>query len=278
MTYETVLYDERDGVAWITLNRPEVLNAFNQQMQAELKTIWRGMRHNDDVRCAVITGAGDRAFCVGIDRGETMGDWESEDDVGQQSVVPGGGNSTTPWHFDDPGDNIGPKSNDLWKPVIAAVNGMACGGAFYILGEVEFIIAVENATFFDPHTTYGMTACFESMHMLQKMPFHEVMRMALLGAHERIGAHHAESIGLVSEVVAQDKLLESAAWAAEAIASQPPVAVQGTVRSIWAAQDLPRRDALEMGKVIIRLGSDSKSLYDGQKSFLSGERTKPRIR
>jgi enoyl-CoA hydratase/carnithine racemase len=187
--YETLLYEEKDGVAWVTLNRPEVLNAFNKQMQTELKEVWRGMRHNDDVRCAVLTGAGEKAFCVGIDRAETMGGWESADDVSTlSSPVPGGGRSGTPWHFDDPGDFIGPKSNDLWKPVIAAVNGMACGGAFYMLGEVEFVIAAEHATFFDPHTTYGMTACFESMHMLQKMPFHEIMRLALLGANERLSA------------------------------------------------------------------------------------------
>ncbi len=277
-TYETVLYDERDGVAWITLNRPEVLNAFNQQMQSELKAIWRGLRHNDDVRCAVITGAGDKAFCVGIDRGETMGQWQSPADVGQSSVVPGGEASSSPWHFDDPGENIGPKANDLWKPVIAAVNGMACGGAFYILGEVEFIIAAEHATFFDPHTTYGMTACFESIHMLQKMPFHEVMRMALLGAHERISARHAHAIGLVSEVVAPDQLEGNAAWAAEAIASAPAIAIQGTVRSIWAAQDLPRRDALDMAKVLIQLGSDAESLFAGQQAYSSGKRIEPRVR
>ena len=173
----------------MTLNRPEVHNAFNFQMQRELKDVWRSLRRNDDVRCVVLTGAGDKAFCTGIDRTETMGDWDSADDVGGTSATGTGrrrgrrrGSSTIP------GDNIGPKTNDLWKPVIAAVNGMACGGAFYMLGEVEFIIAAEHATFFDPHVTYGMTACFEPMHMLQKMPFGEIMRVALLGASERMTA------------------------------------------------------------------------------------------
>ena len=71
--FETLLYEEIDGVAWVTMNRPEVHNAFNFAMQAELKSVWRGMRHNDDVRCAVLTGAGEKAFCSGIDRAETMG-------------------------------------------------------------------------------------------------------------------------------------------------------------------------------------------------------------
>jgi len=200
-SYETI--DERieDGVAWITLNRPEVHNSFNRAMQRELRAVWRDYRRNDDVRCVVLTGAGDRAFCTGIDRSEQMGDDRPEGiDDGDQHI----GAWSTPFHFDDPGDWIGPKSNDLWKPVIAAVNGMACGGAFYMLGEVEFIIAAEHATFFDPHVTYGMCATFEPIHMLQKMPFGEVMRMSLLGNHERLSAQRAHQIGMVSEVVPGD--------------------------------------------------------------------------
>ena len=277
--FETLLYDEIDGVAWVTMNRPEVHNAFNFKMQAELKSVWRNMRHNDDVRCAVLTGAGEKAFCSGIDRAETMGHWADADDVGgSDAPVPVGGHSATPWHFDDPGENIGPKTNELWKPVIAAVNGMACGGAFYMLGEVEFIIAADHATFFDPHVTYGMTACFESIHMRQKMPLHEIMRVALLGANERLSAQRAHQIGLVSEVVPLAELRDAAAWVANAIASAPPIAIQGTVRSIWAAQDLPRREALDFGKVLIRVGSDPKSLFEGQKQFTEGKRIKPRIR
>jgi enoyl-CoA hydratase/carnithine racemase len=276
--YETILYEEVGGVAWVTLNRPEVHNAFNFQMQHELKDVWQSLRRNDDVRCAVLTGAGDKAFCAGIDRSEVMGDWRSVDDVGGTSGVGGGGSSATPWHFDDPGQNIGPKTNDLWKPVIAAVNGMACAGAFYMLGEVDFIIAAEHATFFDPHVTFGMTACFESMHMLQKMPLGEIMRVALLGASERMTAQRAFQIGLVSEVVPADGLHDAAAWASGEIAKSPPIAVQGTVRAIWMARELSRLQALDAGRVLIRLGSDAKSLFEGQQAFASGQRTEPRRR
>jgi enoyl-CoA hydratase/carnithine racemase len=276
--YETILYEETDGVAWVTLNRPDVLNAFNLQMQRELKDVWRSLRSNDDVRCVVLTGAGEKAFCVGIDRNEAMGGWENEEDVRAASATGVGHASSSPWHFDDPGDNIGPKTNDLWKPVIAAVNGMACGGAFYMLGEVEFIIAAEHATFFDPHVSYGMTACFESMHMLQKMPFGEIMRLALLGASERMTAQRAHQVGLVSELVAADGLRDAASWAATEIAKSPPVAVQGTVRAIWMAQELSRKQALDAGRVLIRLGSDPKSLFEGQQSFASGRRIEPRTR
>ncbi|MFQ5665071.1 MAG: enoyl-CoA hydratase/isomerase family protein [Candidatus Binatia bacterium] len=269
--YQTLLYEEQDGVAWVTLNRPEVHNAFNVQMQRELHDLWRGLRRNDDVRVAVLTGAGAKAFCTGIDRTETMG----AQPAGGKRVV---GAASTPFMFDDPGSNVGPKSCDLWKPVIAAVNGMACGGAFYMLGEVEFIIAAEHATFFDPHVTYGMTAAFEPMHMLQKMPFHEIMRLSLLGNHERLSARRACEIGLVSEVVPAEKLHEAAAWCACAIASAPSLAIQGTVRAIWAARELSRAQALALGYAFVGLGTSQESIRQGQAAFASGERVQWKLR
>src|SRR5947208_15402042 len=115
------------------------------------------------------------------------------------------GSGSTPFTFDDPGENIGPKTCDLWKPVIAAVNGMACGGAFYMLGEVEFIIAADHATFFDPHVTYGMTAAFEPIHMAGIPPFPEIMRLSLMGNYERLSARRAYEIGLVSEITPKEQ-------------------------------------------------------------------------
>jgi len=271
---ETLLYEEKDGVAWVTLNRPDTFNAFNAKMQQELRDLWRGLRRNDEVRCVVLTGAGDKAFCSGIDRVETMADYGKPQASKQKTV----GSGSTPFMFDDPGANIGPKTNDLWKPVIAAVNGIACGGAFYMLGEVEFIIAAETATFFDPHVTYGMTAAFEPMHMLQKMPFHEIMRLSLLGNYERLSAKRAYEIGLVSEVVPAEKLREAAEWAAKIIASQPPLAIQGTLRAIWAARDLPRTQALSMAYAFVGLGTNKESIQEGQKAFASKDRPKWRLR
>jgi enoyl-CoA hydratase/carnithine racemase len=268
--YETILYEEKDGVAWVTLNRPDVHNAFNAAMQRELKSLWTGLRTNDAVRVVVLTGAGEKAFCTGIDRTETMGGPED-----REKVV---GSRGSPFMFDDPGRNICPKQNDLWKPVIAAVNGMACGGAFYMLGEVEFIIAAENATFFDPHVTYGMTAAFEPIHMLQKMPFHEIMRLSLLGNHERLSARRAYEIGLVSEVVPAAELHDAAGRVAEVIAGQPPLAIQGTLRAIWAGLEHSRTQALELAYAYVGLGTNQESIREGQQSFASGQRPQWRLR
>lgn len=272
--YETVVYEERNGVAWITLNRPERHNAFNHQMQRELRSIWRSLRFNEDVRCVVLTGAGEKAFCTGIDRMEQMGGDEGEST--DYSIV--GSHGGTPFHFNDPGDNLGPKSCDLWKPVIGAVNGMACGGAFYMLGETEFIIAAEHATFFDPHVTYGMTASFEPIHMSGITPFPEIMRMSLMGNYERVTAQRAYEIGMVTQVVPGDQLLEAARFCAEAIAAQPKLAVEGTVRALWGAREFGSRAAVRLGYAYVGLGTSDASIAEGQALFESGTRIEWRAR
>jgi enoyl-CoA hydratase/carnithine racemase len=278
--FETITYEEANGVAWVTLNRPEVHNAFNTTMTQELHAVWRGLRHNDDVRCTVLTAAGERAFCTGIDRSEVNVDWPDElAQTGAQAKSDGGTiGFSSPFMLDDPGEYLGPKSNDLWKPVIAAVNGMACGGAFYMLGEVEFVIAADHATFFDPHVSYGMPTAFEPIHMLHKMPFPEIMRLSILGNAERVSAQRAHEIGLVSEVCPLSELHERARWAAETIASYPTIPVQATIRALWAARDLGHKQALDQAYTFIAMGTDAEALRTGQESFASGRRQEWRLR
>ena len=161
---------------------------------------------------------------------------------------------------------------------VAAVNGMACGGAFYLLAEADFLIAAEHATFFDPHVTYGMPAVFEPVALMPRMPFGDLMRMTLLGNHERITAATAREIGLVTEVVPADQLEDAAMWAAERIASQPPGPVEATVRTLWAARDLSAAQATELGNVFLNLGMRQDTMEAGSEAFTSGERAKWRTR
>jgi enoyl-CoA hydratase/carnithine racemase len=266
---ETVRYDVEDGVAWVTLDRPEVMNAFDEQMQSELSEIWREMRGDDAVRVAVLTGAGDRAFCTGIDRAGIAGDGTAAGGVGFVG---------SPFHLDDPGAKLGPKSNDLWKPVIAAVNGIACGGAFYLLGECDILVAADTATFFDPHVTYGMPASYESMLMVGRMPLGEVLRMQLLGAAERMSARRALEIGLVSEVVPLQDLRQAAGRVARIIAESPPLAVQATLKAVWTAAEVGRRQALDLGYAFVAMGMTPESLAEGQRRFTSGQRVEWRLR
>ncbi|MFJ9347933.1 enoyl-CoA hydratase/isomerase family protein [Streptomyces sp. NPDC101237] len=232
-----VVTDEDTGVAVVTLDRPERLNAVDLAMAAELADTWRALRFDDTVRAVVLTGAGGRAFSTGLDRDAT---------------VP---QPTSPYSLDDPLIAIGPKSNDLWKPVIAAVAGMACGGAFYLLGEADFVVADETATFFDPHTSYGMVSAYESVLMAQRMPFGEVARLVLMGNAERVSARRAYEVGLVSEVTAAGGALEAAVRCATVIAGYPADGVQGSVRALWAAKEAARERGYGLAPHLITLGN-----------------------
>jgi enoyl-CoA hydratase/carnithine racemase len=264
--FETLLYEEQDGVGVVTLNRPDVLNAFNRKMQEELRELWRSLSSNDQVRAVVLTGSGDKAFCSGIDRKESI-----EEGYLQRGKNASASRSASSTYMSvDPGRDLNPKANDFWKPVVAAVNGMACGGALYMLGESDIIIAAEHATFFDPHVSYGMVAGFEPTHLLQKLPLGETLRVALMGVHERMSAARAYQLGLVSEVVPADQLMERAMWVATSIASAPPVAIQGTLRAIWAANELSRSAALAQVQLLVRLGTQYENLEQGQAAFKTG--------
>jgi enoyl-CoA hydratase/carnithine racemase len=235
--YETILYELVDHVATVTLNRPEAMNAFNQTMCDEFERLWARVRQDDDVRVVVLRAAGDRAFCTGVDVKEGL-------DV-----------ATNIFSQTDPGTQLGPKQNRVWKPVVAAVQGMAAGGAMYWLNEADIIICSDDASFFDPHVTYGMTSALEPIGMARRVPLGEVLRWALLGLDERISSERALQIGLVTEVVAPTELWRRADELARTIAAKPPTAIQGTVKAIWESLDMGRTQALEMGISYALLGN-----------------------
>jgi enoyl-CoA hydratase/carnithine racemase len=235
--YSTVLYDVADHVATVTLNRPEKLNAFNQQMLDEFRDLWRHVQRDDDVHVVVLRAAGDRAFCTGVD------------------VVEGFDIPENVWSQDDPGAALGPRANRCWKPVVVAVHGMVAGGAFYWLNEADIIISANDAQFFDPHVSYGLTSALEPIGLARRIPLGEVLRWALIGLDERMSADRALQIGLVSELVPYEDLWERAAQLAAIVAAKPPVATQGTVRAIWESLDLPRSVALAHGLGYTQLGN-----------------------
>jgi enoyl-CoA hydratase/carnithine racemase len=126
--------------------------------------------------------------------------------------------------------------------------------------------------------TYGMTAAFEPIQMLTKMPFQEIMRMSLLGAEERMSAERAREIGLVTEVVPREELRDRAAWAARVIADAPALAIQGTMRALWTALEVSRQQGIQMANLFTRIGSDAEAFRQGQERFESGYRPKWRLR
>lgn len=237
MELETVTFEVTDHVATVTLNRPEAMNGFNQRMLEEFGILWQTVKTDDDVRVVVLRGAGDRAFCTGMD------------------VKEGIDRHPNVWSQTDPGEFLSPKLNQVWKPLVCAVHGMAAGGAFYWLNEADIMICSEDATFFDPHVSYGLTAALEPIGLARRIPLGEALRIALLGLDERVSAARALQIGLVSEVLPRERLWQRADDIARIIAAKPPAAIQGTVRAIWESLDSTRAQALRTGLSYTQIGN-----------------------
>jgi enoyl-CoA hydratase/carnithine racemase len=265
LALSTLTLAVNDGVAWLTMNRPEVMNAFDDAMLADFASVWAHLRLRDEVRVVVLTGSGEKAFCTGYDRNQF-------DSGGELITHP------SPYIRKDVGEFLGPKSAGFWKPVVAAVNGIACGGAAYLLGEADIIIAADHATFFDPHVTFGMPAVYEPLHLLRRMPLGEVLRLTLLGSAERLSAARALQIGLVSQVVPGEELHETARWIASTIAALPPLPVQASLRAIWLGTQMSLAQALGAAQSLVAAGSSDESLAEGQRTFESGARPKWRLR
>jgi E-phenylitaconyl-CoA hydratase len=235
----TIEFDVTDHVATVSLNRPDRMNSFTERMAEELGTVWARVRDDDDIRVAVVRANGDRAFCTGIDVSE--GTWWTHKPIFNQ---------------EDPGELLGPKAHRVWKPVIGALHGIVAGGAMYFVNECDFSICAESTTFFDPHANVGIVSALEPMGMLALgVPYGEVMRWALLGSEERITAQTALRIGLVTEIVPDDQLRSRAMELAREIAARRPIGVQGTVRAMWEARDLPPSTAARHGKFYTDLGN-----------------------
>src|SRR5215472_2811895 len=205
--YDTILYDvSDDAVATITLNRPEVLNAFDRQMCEEIRDAWHRIKADPSVNAVVLRAAGDRAFCAGLDTKKPYGQPE---DV---------------WNHEDPGELLSPKWQQVWKPVVCAVNGICTAGAFYFVNESDIVICSDDATFFDSHVTYGLVSALEPVGLMRKIGLGETLRIALTGNDERVTSATALRIGLVTEVVPRDDLWARAHEIAAGIARHPTAA------------------------------------------------------
>jgi enoyl-CoA hydratase/carnithine racemase len=236
--FSTIRYEvSADRVATITLNRPEVLNAFDRTMCEEVRTAWRLVKDDPAVHVAVVRAEGDRAFSAGLD---------TKKPYGQPQDV---------WNHEDPGELLSPKWQKVWKPVVCAVQGICTAGAFYFLNEADVVICSSEATFFDSHVTYGMVSALEPLGLMRRVGLAQTLRMALTGNDERVTAETALGIGLVTEVVERPRLWERAHELAAGIAAWPSAATQGTVRAIWESLDRPYRAAMEQGLIYTRLGN-----------------------
>jgi len=261
MEFETLLYEVADGVATITLNRPERHNAFNVGMANELARAWDVVRTDGDVVCAIVTGSGEKAFCTGMDVAD-VASGDAPRETGGQS------REDAPWF------RLTAVQNKVWKPVITAVNGMCCGGGLHFIADSDLILAAEHATFFDTHVKVGLIAGLEPVGLTRRIPLEAVLRMAFLGGSERMDAAEARRLGLVGEVLPADRLLPRARELAAKIAEHSPTALARTKQCIWESLDTGLDQALGDTWDAILEHAKSPDLAEGAKAFV--EKRKPR--
>ncbi len=230
---ETLALERKGPVGWLINNRPDQLNAMNARMRDEFELAWRALDADPEVRVIVHTGAG-RAFQTGVDVTEIATDGSGmqryRDSVESWDL------RFTSWH------------NEVWKPVITAVNGICAGGGFHWVADADIVIAACDAQFFDPHVSIGQVVAVEAIGLMKKMPVEAVMRMAFVGRHERLSAQRAYELGMISQIVDPPAGLRDAAQElAEKIARNSPAAMAATKRALWAALELGLTDACKAG-------------------------------
>jgi enoyl-CoA hydratase len=222
VTGYATLWVERDGpVGWLVFARPDVGNAMDARMMHELEVAWRELDADDDVRVIVNTGDG-AAFQTGLDVAQLTRD---RDALAEQSRRTKRFELRfTAWH------------NDVWKPVIAAVNGVCAGGGLHFVADADIVIASADATFLDPHVSIGQASVYETIALAKKSPMEAVLRLALVGRHERVSAQRAYQLGICSQVVDPPSGLRAAAQSlGETIARHPAEQLAATKRALWAA-------------------------------------------
>jgi enoyl-CoA hydratase/carnithine racemase len=232
MQFETILYEVDDRIATITLNRPDKLNAVSPLMVRELRVAYAAAESDEAVWIVLVTGAG-RAFCAGADVGEIPDDGR---------VIYDEPYLTTYAQWEAPQEAT-PPFRSMTKPILTAVNGLCCGAGLDLVTTGDIAIASERAEFFDPHVSIGLVSGREVVRLARVLPLNVAMRMALTGRHERLGAQRAFDLGLVSEVVPHDRLLERAREVAAIVNRNAPLAVRGTRLAIRKGIDLPLHEA-----------------------------------
>lgn len=255
MAYDFVLYQKKDHIATVTLNRPEVLNALHPPLQAELAEIWEDYIADPDAWVAILTGAGERAFSAGSDLKYRV---TEADEATLRAGVRGGAHPL----------------DRCWKPVIAAVNGYAVGGGLELALRCDIIIAAEHARLGLPEARRGLLADSGGVLKLpRRIPYHLAMGMILTGRY--FTAQEAHAMGLVNEVVAMADLMPAAERWAHEILECAPLALQAAKQVVVNTIDLPTEAAMariESLEAVRRLRS-SEDYMEGPKAF--AEKRKP---
>ncbi len=247
-----------DGIALITINRPEARNALDAEHYAALSRAWVQVRDDPAVRCAIITGAGDKSFSAGADLKSFIGRKAPLAELWQTQV-----------------NQLLNRGLEVWKPVIAAVNGHAVGGGTTLLLATDLRVTVPEAEFGLSEVKRGtIPANGGTQRILAQLPHCVAMEMLLLG--ERINAEQAQRWGLVNRIVPRDQLLPAAYDYARRVAANGPLAVQAAKELAIRSRDMSLADGLRMEQLVSKILQQSADVAEGRAAF--AEKRAPRFK
>src|SRR5438445_1578522 len=251
---DSVLYELDDHIATITYNRPDALNAVNGALRSDLNAAFAEFRDDEAAWVAIVTGAG-RAFCAGADL---------KDGEGSVGVFPG-----TFW--EKPTANSFESGWEIFKPVIAAVNGHCLGYGLTLVSWCDFVIASERATFGYPEVLLGVPTIVGAIRMPQKIGWQHAMELLLTG--ERVDADRAKEMGVVGWVVPHDELLDEAKALAGRLLAGAPLAQRAIKEVATRSQHLSSLEAIRFGETMRKVAAGTEDAAEGIKAF--AERRSP---
>jgi len=235
--YRTLQVERHGRVGWLIFDRPDAGNAMNAAMMAELEEAWLELDADPDVRVIVNTGNG-AAFQTGVDVVQVARDKDAMRRFSRQTRD--AALRFTSWHL------------GVWKPVIAAVNGVCAGGGLHFVADADIVIAAAGVTFVDPHVSIGQVVAYEGITLARTSPMEPILRMALVGRHERLTVERAYQLGILSEIVdPPEQLRERAQELGERIARNSPAAMRATKQALWGALEAGLTDACRNGAQLL---------------------------
>ena len=250
MGYENILVEKRNAIAYVTVNRPKVLNALNMATMEELRAAFTGIKSDASIRVAILTGAGEKAFVAGADIGE----------LAKHDAVSGK-------EYTHRGQSVLDLIENLGKPVIACINGFALGGGCELALACTMRLASENAKLGQPEVKLGIIPGYGGTQRLSRLVGKgRAMQMVLAG--EMITAQEAHRIGLVNEVTAASELIPRAEAIAAKIVANAPLAVQYAMEAVNKGMEMTLAEGLFLEATLFGVCCASEDKREGTTAFL----------
>jgi enoyl-CoA hydratase len=248
--FQNIKFEKKNQIAYVTIDRPKVLNALNMATMQELKQAFESIKDDAEVRVVILTGAGEKSFVAGADINE----------LSQQTPV-------SAKEYTHRGQAIVDAIENLGKPVIACVNGFALGGGCELAMACTMRIASDNAKFGQPEVKLGLIPGYGGTQRLPRLVGKGLaMQQVLTG--EMISAQEAHRIGLVNEVVPQAELIARAEAIAAKIIANSPLAIQYAMEAVNHGYDMPLADGLFLEATLFAVCCATEDKTEGTKAFL----------